>query len=298
MRIRTDLGLSLLLAAALLPSLAAAEDETIQRLPGIEGDVRIEQRLDAQVPTDLVFRDENSQEVRLGDFLGQKPVILVLAYYRCPKLCTLVLNGLCDALQKVDNLSVGKEFEVVVVSFDPRDLPERAANKKKNYVAAYDRPGSENGWHFLTGDEEPIRKLTNACGYYYVYDPKSDQFAHPSAIMILTPQGRISKYFYGVQFVPVDVRLGLVEASEERIGTRVDDVLLYCFHYDPNKGKYTANVMAFLRMLGVLTLAVLGAFGAVLWRRDRRRQQEAEEEIAREEADSQDAHRDSSPPGE
>jgi protein SCO1/2 len=224
------------------------------------------------VPLDLKFRDEQGREVRLGDYFQGKPVILVLAYYRCPKLCTLVLNGLCAALQQNDRLVAGRDFHVVAVSFDPRELPERAANKKRAYVALYDREGAEEGWHFLTGEPSSIDPLCESVGFHYAYDPQSDQFAHPSAIMVLTPTGKISRYFYGVEFVPLDVRLGLVEAAQEKIGNRIDQALLYCFHYNPRTGKYSANVMLLVRLGGALTLVGMCALGVVLWRRDRRRQ--------------------------
>jgi protein SCO1/2 len=185
-------------------------------------------------------------------------------------LCTEVLNGVVRALLDI-SLTVGKDFNVLTVSFDPRETPVLAAAKKKTYLERYGQPSAEQGWHFLTGDEEPIKRLTAAVGFRYIYDEGSGQYAHPSGIMVLTPAGKISKYFYDIKYSPGDLRLGLVEASENRIGSPVDQVLLYCFHYDPIEGKYGPAVMNFVRLGGVLTLLVLGWFCFVLWRHEWRR---------------------------
>jgi protein SCO1/2 len=240
-----------------------------QERPAVLDDVRIEQRLNEQISAGLEFRDEAGRTVRLGDYFGRKPTILVLAYYKCPKLCGLVLNGLRESLDLIE-FDAGKQFQVVVVSFDPREKPALAAKKKEVYVSLYGRPGAEEGWHFLTGDPEPIRQLCDAAGFFYAYDAKNDQYVHASAIMVLTPEGKLSRYFYGVKYVPSDVRLGLVEASERKIGTPVDSVLLYCFHYDPARGKYTADVMRFVRIGGAATVLGLVAMCAFLLRRERR----------------------------
>lgn len=239
-------------------------------LPPVLRSVGFDQRLDAQVPLDLVFRDEAGQAVHLGDYFGKKPVILVLAYYRCPMLCTMVLNGLVRALLDVP-FQAGKEFTIVTVSFDPRETPELAAAKKRTYLERYGREGAAEGWHFLTGEEDAIQGLTDAVGFRYTYDAKHDQFAHASGIMILTPKGRIARYFYDVTYSPRDLRLGLVEAAENKIGSPADQILLFCFHYDPAEGKYGPVIMNFVRLGGVLTILGLGAFLTILWRGERRK---------------------------
>jgi protein SCO1/2 len=241
-----------------------------ENLPPLLRGVGIDQRLDEQVPLDLAFRDADGNTIRLGDYFGDKPVILVLAYYKCPRLCTLVLNGLVRTLLDIP-FNVGEQFRVVTVSFDPRETPKLAAAKKKSYLERYGRPGAAEGWHFLTGDAEPIKQLTAAVGFRYRYDPKEDQYIHASAIMVLTPGGKLARYFYGVDFSPRDVRLGLVEASEDKIGSRVDQILLFCFHYDPSIGKYGAAVMNFVRLGGVLTILALGTLVIVLVRHEQRK---------------------------
>jgi protein SCO1/2 len=238
--------------------------------PKILQNVGFDQHLDRQVPLDLPFVDDDGRPVRLGDFFGDKPVILVLAYFRCPMLCTEVLNGLVRGMLDM-RFDAGKEFRVVTVSFDPREKPELAAAKKHSYVERYGRPGATDGWHFLTGEPEAIRRLTEAVGFRYTYDPRHDQFAHASGIMLLTPGGKISRYFYDVNYSGRDLRLGLVEASQGKIGNRVDQVLLYCFHYDPVEGKYGAAVMNFVRLGGVLTVVSLVTLVGLLLYQDRRK---------------------------
>jgi protein SCO1 len=257
--------------AIALALLAAGTVQAQPQLPPVLREVRFDQRLNEQVPLELEFRDEDGRTVRLADYFDGKPVVLVLAYYRCPMLCTQVLNGLVQAMLDMP-LSAGRDFTVLTVSFDPREQPELAAAKKHTYLQRYGRPGAEQGWHFLTGDEGPIQRLTEAVGFRYTYDPRHDVFAHASGIMVLTPSGKISRYFFDVRYSPRDLRLGLVEASEGRVGSLIDKVvLLYCFHYDPNEGKYGPAVMNFVRAGGVLTLLALGAFAGVLWRRERLR---------------------------
>lgn len=248
---------------------AAVADDAQQ--PEILHDVSIDQKLNEQVPLDLTFRDENGQSVQLGQYFGNKPVILSLAYYECPMLCTLVLNGMASAL-KVLNFDIGKQFEVVTVSFDPRETPELAAAKKKNYMKEYGRAGAASGWHFLTGEQESIRRLTEAVGFRYKWDPDSKQFAHAAGIIVLTPQGRISRYFYGVEFAPRDLRLGLIEAADGKIGTAVDQLLLFCFHYDPKTGRYGTIAINSVRLGGVATVVALASFVIVMLRRERRSQ--------------------------
>jgi protein SCO1/2 len=258
----------------LLALYAAGPVKGQEGLPRVLQGVGFDQRLDQQVPLDAVFRDETGRSVRLGDCFGEKPVILVLAYYKCPRLCTEVLNGLVRALLDV-SFDVGREFNVVTVSFDARETPPLAAAKKKVYLERYGRRGTPEGWHFLTGEEDSIRALTNAVGFRYVYDPKLDQFAHASGIVVLTPRGKIARYFYDIRYSPLDVRLSLVEASENKIGSPVDQVLLYCFHYDPSEGKYGPVVMSFVRLGGATTVLTLGMFIGIMWRRERQKSKAA-----------------------
>jgi protein SCO1/2 len=237
------------------------------RPPRLEN-VGIEQRLDSPLPPDLAFRDETGRTVKLGDYFGRKPLILNLVYYNCTMLCGEALAGLSSAMRLV-KFDVGKEFEVVTVSFDPRETPEIAATKKKDYVKRYGRPGADTGWHFLTGSAESVNALTKAVGFQYQYDPKINQFAHATAIMVLTPQGRISRYFYGVDFPPKDLRMGLVEASQGKIGNPIDAVLLYCYHYDPATGKYGAVIGNILRLAAGATILILGGFIFLMLRLER-----------------------------
>jgi protein SCO1/2 len=261
--------LSIMLAAVCFTLLSAAAAEAGNRVPpGLEK-VGFDQRLNEQVPLDLVFADETGRQVALREYFGQRPVILVLAYYQCPMLCTQVLNGLVLGLRDVA-FTPGKEFTVLTVSFDPRETPEIAGPKRTAYLNHYGRPGAEAGWHFLTGQQDAIERLTRAVGFRYAYDAKRDQFAHASGIMVLTPGGRISRYLYDVRYAPRDLRLALVEASQNKIGSPVDQIMLYCFHYDPTAGKYGAAVMNLVRLGGVLTMITLGVFMTLLFRRDRR----------------------------
>jgi protein SCO1/2 len=240
-------------------------------LPGALEGVGIDQKLDYQVPLDMTFRDEAGREVAFSTFFqAKKPVVLALVYYRCPMLCTQILTGLVSSLKAV-SFNPGRDFEVVSLSFDPKDTPDLAAAKKANYVRRYGRPDTVNGWHFLTGDERNIKTLTDAVGFHFKYDAATDQFAHASAILILTPDGRISRYFYGVEYSPRDVRLGLVEASQGKIGSPVDEVLLFCYHYDPATGKYGAIAMGGLRIAGAAFVLLCGALLAIAFRRESRR---------------------------
>lgn len=225
-------------------------------LPAALQEVRIEQKLDQQLPLDLVFRDESGQEVKLGQYFGKKPVVLAFVYYDCPMLCTQILNSMVTSF-RVLPFQVGKEFDVITVSFDPRETSALASAKKKVYVDYLPekmRAGASEGWHFLTGDQASIDKLTETAGFHYRYDEATKQFAHASAIMLTTPQGKLSRYFYGVDYSARDLRLGLIESAENRIGSPVDQLLLYCYHYDPATGKYGAAVMRVMRVAGVLTL--------------------------------------------
>ena len=227
--------------------------------PAILNEIGYDQRLGESVPRDIVLRDEAGRDVRFGDFLGRKPVVLTLVYYECPMLCTLTLNGLAGALKTLA-FDVGREFDVVTVSFDARETPALAAAKKKAYLARYGRPGAEQGWHFLTGDASSIARLTSAVGFRYVWDERTRQFAHPSGVVLLTPDGRIARYLFGIEYAPKDLRMGLMEASERRIGTAVDQALLFCYRYDPATGRYGLLTMRLIQGGGVLTVLGLGAF--------------------------------------
>src|SRR5579863_157687 len=230
--------------------------------------VGIEQRLNGQVPPDLTFVDDTGHTVKLGDYFGKKPLILNLVYYNCTMLCGEALAGLSAALKMV-KFDVGDQFDVITVSFNPRETPQLAAQKKAEYLKRYGRPGAAAGWHFLTGPDDSINALTKAVGFQYQYDASRDQYAHATAIMVLTPQGRISKYFYGVDFPPKDLRMGLVEASQNKIGNAVDQVLLYCYHYDPATGKYGAVVSNMLKLGGAATILFVGGMLLVLLRLER-----------------------------
>ncbi len=232
-------------------------------------EVGFEQRLEAPLPLDAQFRDESGRTVTLREYTGKRPLVLALVYYDCPMLCTLILNGLTSSLKAV-NLDVGIDFDVVAVSFDPRETPELAAEKKQAHVKEYGRAGSERGWHFLTGDEGAIRQVTEAAGFRYYWDEESQQFAHASGVIVVTPDGRLARYFYGIEYAPRDLRLGLVEASAGKIGSPVDQILLYCFHYDPASGKYSLVVMNIVRVLGTATVVLIAAFVIVMLRRERR----------------------------
>lgn len=238
--------------------------------PAVLRDVRIDQKLNDQVPLDLRFRDETGAPVKLRDYFHEKPVILTLVYYKCPMLCTLVLNGLVRAMKPL-GFEPGKDFEIVTVSFDPRENADLAKTKKQSYIQETRHPEYASGWHFLTGDQEPIKRLADSVGFRYVYDPKTDQYAHASAIMVLTPDGKVSKYFYGIDYSTKDLRLGLVEASESKIGSKADELLLFCFHYDPTSGKYGLAISRVLQAGGVITLVALGSFVLFSLRREKRR---------------------------
>ena len=236
--------------------------------PGLLNQVGIDQRLNQQIPLDLVFADETGREVQLGEFFGKRPVILAMVYYECPMLCTQVLNGLVSALG-VMNFDVGREFDVVAVSINPKETPGLAAQKKQVYLDRYKRPQSAAGWHFLTGKEENIKALAAAAGFRYAFDARIQQYAHGAGVELLTPKGVISKYFYGIEFSARDIRFGVIEASDEHIGTAIDDVLLLCYHYDPLTGKYGATAMAAVRIGGIATMLGLGTFLFVSLRKER-----------------------------
>jgi protein SCO1/2 len=238
--------------------------------PAILNKVGITQNLNAQIPPDLMFRDETGKSVRIGDFFGRKPIVLSLVYFDCPALCTEVLNGELRTMKAI-SLDLGKDFDAVTVSFEPKDSPALAKAKRDVYAGQYGRPGAVDHWHFLTGEQQSIDALTNAAGFHYAYDSSIRQYAHAAAILVLTPDGRIGRYFYGVIYPARDVRLGLVEASEGKIGTVTDHALLYCYQYDPMTGKYGVVVMNVLRAAGGLTVLILGIFMTLMFLRERKR---------------------------
>jgi protein SCO1 len=238
-------------------------------LPPALRNVGIDQKLNQQLPLELIFRDDNGVPVKLGQYFGKKPVVLSLVYYNCPMLCTQVLNGMVTAF-RVLPFKVGDEFDVVTVSFDPRESAALAAAKKKtyvNYLPNEAQSRAQIGWHFLTGDESSIKQLADAVGFRYHFDEATNQFAHASAIMVATPKGKLSHYFYGIEYSARDLRLALVESTENKIGSPVDQLLLYCYHYDPATGRYGAVVMNMIRLGGLLTIAGIGALLLILRRR-------------------------------
>jgi protein SCO1/2 len=248
-----------------LPAIAQTNSATPPQLPG---KVAIAQNLNAQLPMDLMLRDESGNVVRLGKYFNHgRPVLLNFMYYRCPMLCPMVMDGIANGLTEL-RFDIGKEFDVITVSMDPRDTPEQAAAKKETYVKRYGRFGAANGWHFLTGPESAIKKLTNAVGFQYAYSPEHDQFAHGAVLIAVTPQGRVSRYLYGFEYKARDLRLALVEASSGKIGNATDAILLLCYHYDPATGKYSRSAMNFVRAGGVATIISLAGFIFIMIRRE------------------------------
>ena len=276
-----SLRASAALAAAIL---LAAAPAPAQKWTGMQGaapipppptkDVGFDQKLGGQVPLDLVFKDESGQDVRLSRYFGKRPVILHLMYFECPMLCGMSIEGLLRSLRAL-SWDVGREFEVVTVSFDPREGPELAKAKKANVIETYGRPGAGDGWHFLTGSEASIRALTQSVGFRYVWDAEQKQFAHATGVVILTPGGRISRYFFGIEYPTKDLRLGLIDSTGEKIGGLTDQLLLMCYHYDPRMGRYTPAITRILKAGAALTVLGLAAFVAVMLRRERRTERDA-----------------------
>ena len=270
-------GLLFGLPAAAVAQMTGAPARGYKRDPGSSSsavpaplrEIGFDQNLNQRVPLDTVLADETGRAVHLGDYFGARPVVLVFAYYECPMLCTQVINGLSSALS-VLSLEPGKDFEIVTVSFDPRDTPATAAAKKAVYVQRYKRPGAAQAWHFLTGNQESIARLTKAAGFRYAWDEQTKQFAHPTGAIVLTPDGRLARYLFGIDYGPRDLRLALVEASAGKVGSRVDSLLLYCYHYDPLTGRYGLVIMRTIRIAGAATVLSLGTFIIVMLRRDRR----------------------------
>lgn len=275
MRTRLSLiGLTTILVLIHLPANAQFwQQPEREKLSGatLSREITIEQKLNAQVPLNLTFRDETGRQVQLKQYFGKKPVLLTLVYYECPSLCGLVLQGLLKSL-RVINYTPGDQFEIVTVSFNPKETPQLAAAKKQNFLKEYGRLDAAKGWHFLTGEETPIRKLADSVGFRYVYDPKSGQFAHAAGIMLLTPSGKVARYFYGIEYSPRDLRLGIMDASQGKVGSPVEKVILFCYQYDPTTGKYSLAIIRVIQLAGVLTVLVLGGFISAQMYRERRKQ--------------------------
>ena len=262
------LGLTMLaITPGVLEGEAPATSSPSSMLPADLADVTFEQRLGEALPLDAMFRDEEGREVLLGSYFGEKPVIIALVYYDCPMLCTLTLTGLTSGLKPLA-FDAGEEFEVLVVSFDHRETPEMAAAAKKETLARYGRDGTAAGWHFLTGDQAPIRRLADAMGFSFKLQEETGEFSHAAGIVIATPEGKSARYLYGIDYAPKALRLALVEASENRIGSAVDQVLLFCYRYDPSTGQYSAAVLNLVRAGGVLTVLLLVGFMLLARRRE------------------------------
>jgi len=261
---------ALLFSAALAAGQAAPRGDLgaiPNQMPPVLQKVGIDQHLNQQIPLDATFVDENGKTVQLRQYFGEKPVIITMVYYTCPMLCSEVLNGVSGSINGIAKFNAGRDFNIVSVSFDTRDTPEAAMKQRKRFSQRYHRAGSENGWHFLTGQQDQIQSLASALGFRYAWDPEIQQFAHASAIMLLTPDGHIAQYYYGIEYAPRDLQLGIVEASQGRVGGIVDQVLLYCYHYDPRQGKYGAAIMNILRVSALATVLVLGGFMFFMFRR-------------------------------
>jgi protein SCO1/2 len=266
-RARNDILLTLFFMLSFLWAWPlSAHDERPVALRGVE----LEQKLGSQVPLDVEFRDAAGRTVKLNDYFGRRPVILSLVYYSCEDLCPLVLEGLVRSLRPL-TFNIGDQFDVVTLSFDARDTPALAAAKKSDALKQYARPGAAEGWHFLTGDETAIRRLTEAVGFRYNYESDKDRFGHASGIILLTPEGQVARYFYGIEFSPRDLRLGLIEAADKKIGSSIDQLLLFCYHYDPATGKYSLLITNLIRLGAVATVLALATFIALMLRRDRNR---------------------------
>jgi len=257
-----------LLLALLLTASGREASPQVLTPPSALREVGFDQKLGDALPLDLSLRDETGREVRLRDYFGRRPVAMSLVYFDCPMLCTVSLNGLVSALEVV-SFQPGREFELLTISFDPREGPELAAHKKKGYLARLKRPGAEAGWHFLTGDAAALDRIAKAVGFRYAWDEETRQFAHPAGLVVLTPEGRIARYLYGIEYAPKDLRLALVESGEGQISSPIDQLLLYCYQYNPATGRYGATIMTVLRLGAVLTVLGLGGFILVMRRRER-----------------------------
>ncbi len=264
---------SLLAGAGILLLSAAVAAAQTNNLPRLARGVTIEQRLNSAIPLDLVFHNEANQNVPLRTYFGEKPVVLALVYYGCPNLCSLTLTEMVHALHRV-SFEPGRDYNVVIVSFDPSETPELAAKTKAAYAKEFGRPGFDSGWHFLTGSQDAISRLASAVGFRYRWDEPTHQFVHAGGIMVATPEGLLSRYFYGVHYAPADLRMSLVEASQNKIGSPVDGLLLFCFHYDATQGKYTLAIFNVLKLGAALTMLGLAALIFFFLRGEKKRKAE------------------------
>ncbi len=243
-------------------------------MPTALREIGFDQNIDQKLPLDATFRDETGKTVTLGSYYGQRPVLLAFIYYECPMLCTQVLNAMTATISMM-SLDAGKDFELVLVGIDPRETPAQAAAKKREYLRRYKRPGAEAGWHFLTGDEPEIKRVAKAAGFRYAWDEQTQQYAHPTGIIVTTPDGRLARYLFGIEYGPRDLNLSLVEASQGKVGSFADQLLLFCYHYDPMTGRYGIYVMRTLRVAGVATVLLIGTFIVVMVRREKSQQNAA-----------------------
>jgi protein SCO1/2 len=271
MRLRRVHAIGAMIMVVLWTGSGVARAQLVEQVPEALEEVGITEHLDAKLPMDLEFRDEDGLSVTLGSFFdGERPVILTLNYYRCPMLCGLMLNGLVDGLDQME-WTPGQEFEIVTVSINPLETPALAKEKKQNYIKRYGRPSAMSGWHFLTGNEPEIDRLAETVGFRFVYDPVGKQYAHAAAIFVCTPDGRVARYLYGIEYPPKRLKLGLLEASEGKIGSTLDQLILYCYHYDPTNRRYSPVAMNIMRVGGGATASILAVTLGIFWFREWRR---------------------------
>jgi protein SCO1 len=270
--LREKAGKRALLLILLIAAGGWVRDESsppVQAVPPILKDVGIDQKLGAQLPLDTHFRDESGNDITLRDCFRGRPVILTLVYYKCPALCTLVLNDLTRAMNALSE-TCGKDFDIVTISFNPDETPDLASDKKRQYLRAYRRPSAEQNWHFLTGSPGSIKTITQAVGFRYVYDAKQQQYIHASGLVVASPGGKLSRYFYGVEYAPKDLRLALIDANAGKTSSPTATILFYCFKYDATTGRYSLAIMRLLRIFAAVTILMLGTFMLVMFRRDRK----------------------------
>ncbi len=273
---RSFVQAALLLLLGAFTGLAASP----RNLPSVLNGVGIDQNLNGAIPLDTVFRNENGATVPLRTYFGTKPVLLVPVYYRCPMLCSQILSGVVAGLRPL-SLKPGRDFEVVAISFDPADTPDEAKLKRDHYSHSYSSRAGPNGWHFLVGGQTAISAVMQSIGFHYRWDPVNKMFVHASGVMVITPEGHIARYLYGVEYEPKDLKLSLVEASHNRIGSAVDQILLYCYHYDPRTGKYGAVVLNSVKIGAILMLVLMGVGMLFLWRQDLRKHRDVFKEVTR-----------------
>lgn len=265
--------------------------ERIEQAPKELEEVGVKEHLSQQIPLDLAFVESNGKEIQLRDvFDGKRPVVLTMNYSNCPMLCSLQLNGLFEGLQGME-WDIGENFQMVTVSIDPKETPQRSELTKKNYLKLYDRPGVGDGWHVLTGREPAIKKLAQTVGFGYTYVPDTKEYAHPAVTIICTPGGKVSRYLYGIEYDPQTLKLSLMEAAEGKIGSTLDQMLLYCFHYDAEKGRYGPAAVKIMRLGGAVTVVMLAGMVAIFWRRSQQRLPAEPQAVESQAAESQDSQR-------